>query len=106
LAFFSSLYAIYIVAHTMLYGTNAPGYASLMIMVLMLGSMNIIATGILGEYVGRIYNEVRNRPLYLVRETQGFNPQQEKFESWKEQSTTASINSKDSIGGSARAARS
>jgi glycosyltransferase involved in cell wall biosynthesis len=106
MAFCSSIYAIYIVGHTMLHGTDAPGYASTIIMVLMLGSMNIIATGILGEYVGRIYNEVRNRPLYLVRETQGFNPQQERIESWKEQSTTASINSKEITGGSLHVARS
>jgi polyisoprenyl-phosphate glycosyltransferase len=106
MALFACVYAVWITIHTMLYGTQMPGYASLMVTVLMLGSMNIIATGILGEYVGRIYNEVRNRPLYLVRETKGLDTQKDQTGSWKETSTNASINSKALIGGSARAARS
>jgi glycosyltransferase involved in cell wall biosynthesis len=64
-------YAGWLVLRTTLYGSDVPGYASLMVAVLFLGSINIIATGILGEYVGRIYSEVRNRPLYLVREARG-----------------------------------
>jgi polyisoprenyl-phosphate glycosyltransferase len=106
IAVFASIYAVWIAVHTMLYGTDMPGYSSLMVTVLMLGSMNIIATGILGEYVGRIYNEVRNRPLYLVRETKGLDTQRDQTGSWKETSTNASTNSKVIIGGSARAARS
>jgi len=68
---FTLAYAAWLVIDTLLYGNDVPGYASLMTAVLFLGSMNIVATGVLGEYVGRIYTEVRNRPLYLVRETQG-----------------------------------
>jgi len=64
-------YALWLVGYTMLYGNDVPGYASLMVAVLFLGAVNIFATGILGEYVGRIYTEVRNRPLYLVREMRG-----------------------------------
>ncbi|MFO1123113.1 MAG: glycosyltransferase family 2 protein [Hyphomicrobiales bacterium] len=64
-------YAGWLVLRTTLYGTDVPGYASLMVAVLFLGAVNIVATGILGEYVGRIYSEVRNRPLYLVREARG-----------------------------------
>lgn len=64
-------YAFGLFVYTVLFGNDVPGYASMMVAVLFLGSMNIIATGILGEYVGRIYSEVRNRPLYLVREAIG-----------------------------------
>ena len=75
LGLFSMAYACWLVVHTMIYGNPVPGYASLMVTVLTLGSINIVATGILGEYVGRIYNEVRGRPLYLVRETMGLESQ-------------------------------
>ena len=65
------VYAAKVVASTLLFGNSVPGYASIAVAVTFLGAMNIIATGILGEYVGRIYSEVRNRPLYLVREVAG-----------------------------------
>jgi dolichol-phosphate mannosyltransferase len=44
-----------------------------MIAVLFLGGVQLICVGILGEYIGRIYNEVKNRPLYVVQEYLGFN---------------------------------
>jgi len=97
-------YAFWLVIHTMLYGNAVPGYASLMVAVLFLGSMNIVATGILGEYVGRIYSEVRNRPLYLVREMRGLEAQEDQAKTWNEMSITASTNSRANTGGSARAA--
>jgi glycosyltransferase involved in cell wall biosynthesis len=99
-------YAFWLVIHTMLYGNPVPGYASLMVAVLFLGSLNIVATGILGEYVGRIYSEVRNRPLYLVREMRGLEAHEDKTKSWNETSITASTSSRANTGGSARAARS
>jgi len=80
LGLFSMAYACWLVVHTMIYGNPVPGYASLMVTVLTLGSINIVATGILGEYVGRIYNEVRGRPLYLVRETMGLESQNSEME--------------------------
>lgn len=97
-------YAFWLVIHTMLYGNVVPGYASLMVAVLFLGSMNIVATGILGEYVGRIYSEVRNRPLYLVREMRGLEAQEDQAKTWNEMSITASTRSRANTGGSARAA--
>ena len=45
-----------------------PGFSTITIVILLLGGMNLIAVGIIGEYVGRIYDEVKRRPLYLVRE--------------------------------------
>ena len=97
-------YAFWLVVHTLLYGNAVPGYASLMVAVLFLGSLNIVATGILGEYVGRIYSEVRNRPLYLVREMRGLEAQGDQSTSWNATSITASTRLKANTGGSARAA--
>ena len=99
-------YAFWLVMHTMLYGNAVPGYASLMVAVLFLGSLNIVATGILGEYVGRIYSEVRNRPLYLVREMRGLEVPEDQAKTWNETSITASTSLRANTGGSARAARS
>ena len=106
IAVFAFAYAAWIVVYTMIYGNAVPGYASLMVAVLFLGAINVVATGILGEYVGRIYSEVRNRPLYLVRETRGVSHAIKEHDQWTVPSITASTNSKANIGGSARAATS
>jgi len=50
------------------------GWAAIMIAVLFMGGVQLISVGILGEYVGRIYNEIKNRPLYVVQEYWGFDP--------------------------------
>ncbi len=60
-----------LIIRVFVYGVDVPGYASLMVSVLFLGGINILATGIIGEYIGRIFTEVRHRPLYLVRDTYG-----------------------------------
>jgi hypothetical protein len=53
-------------------GVDVPGYASIMVAVLFMGGLNLMTLGILGEYVGRIYTEAKQRPLYMVRERIGF----------------------------------
>ena len=53
--------------------TWVEGWATLMIAVLFIGGVQLISIGILGEYIGRIYSEVKNRPLYIVKEYVGFN---------------------------------
>jgi glycosyltransferase involved in cell wall biosynthesis len=59
--------AAYLVVRTMLHGAEVPGYASLATAVLLLGGVQLIGIGVLGEYVGRIYSESKQRPVYLVR---------------------------------------
>jgi polyisoprenyl-phosphate glycosyltransferase len=53
-------------------GWYAPGVSALMMVVLLMGGIQLITVGIIGEYVGRIYDEVKGRPLYLVRESRNF----------------------------------
>jgi glycosyltransferase involved in cell wall biosynthesis len=66
------LYALFLIVQVLLYGRDVPGYASLMVVVLLGFAVQMVALGFLGEYVGRLYEEVKQRPLYLVRETIGF----------------------------------
>jgi glycosyltransferase involved in cell wall biosynthesis len=62
--------AIPIVIVLRLVGSYLPGFGSITILILLLGGIQLIAIGIIGEYVGRIYDEVKGRPLYLVRARQ------------------------------------
>ena len=63
----SLVYSAYVLGRTLIFGVDVPGYASTVILILVFGGLNLFALGIIGEYVGRIYAEVRQRPLYIVR---------------------------------------
>jgi glycosyltransferase involved in cell wall biosynthesis len=60
-------YAVFIIARTLIHGVDIPGYASLLVAILFFGSLQLISVGMLGEYMGRIYMETKQRPIYLVR---------------------------------------
>lgn len=66
----SVLYGFWIVTHTLLFGNPVAGYPSLMAVILFMGGVQLMTIGIIGEYVGRIFNETKNRPLYLVEKYQ------------------------------------
>lgn len=70
-AAFALGYAVFIATRTIIFGIETPGYASIMISVLFLGGVQLISLGILGEYVGRILTETKQRPLYVVRDAIG-----------------------------------
>jgi glycosyltransferase involved in cell wall biosynthesis len=61
-----------LILRTLIYGRDFPGYASLMVVTLFMGGIQLMSLGVLGEYIGRIYRETKRRPLYLVSEKAGF----------------------------------
>ena len=71
IAMFALGYAGFLALSTMFFGNPVPGYASIMVSVLFLGGVQLISLGVLGEYVGRILTETKQRPLYVVRDTIG-----------------------------------
>ncbi|MBZ2171912.1 glycosyltransferase [Desulfovibrio sp. DS-1] len=66
------VYAAVIAGRTLLFGAQVPGYASFMVTLLTLGGLVMVSLGIIGEYLGRVYEEVKRRPQYVVRRRVGF----------------------------------
>jgi len=60
------LYAAFIVVHALLTGVDAPGYPSLMVAVMFFGGIQLVSIGLVGEYVGRIFHEIKGRPIYII----------------------------------------
>ena len=71
IAFFALVYAVLVIVRTTLFGIDVPGYPSLMVAVLFFGGLQLISLGVLGEYVGRILVEAKQRPIYVVRDKIG-----------------------------------
>ncbi len=69
--FLAILYMLFIFLKTIFTGVDVPGYASIMTAVLFLGSVQLISIGVLGEYLGRLGQEVKGRPVYVVSEIRG-----------------------------------
>ncbi|WP_227307332.1 glycosyltransferase family 2 protein [Acidisoma cellulosilyticum] len=68
-AFLSMLYGSFLIVRTIFFGNQVSGYPSIMVAVLFLGGIQLMALGVIGEYVGRIYEETKSRPLYLIRQS-------------------------------------
>ena len=62
------IYLIYIIIKTIFYGEPVQGYPTLMVTILFLGGIQLIALGIIGEYLSHIFNETKKRPGYFIRE--------------------------------------
>lgn len=66
-AFCSFVYAVFIFSRTMIFGIDLPGYASMLVLILFFGGLQLIGIGVLGEYLGRTYMESKHRPIYVVK---------------------------------------
>ena len=64
--------ALFFAVRTLLFGTDLPGFPSLIVSIMFFSGIQLISLGLIGEYVGRIFAEVKRRPLYLVGERIGF----------------------------------
>lgn len=62
------IYAIYVLIKTLAFGADTKGFATIVILILLLGGLNLLFLGLIGEYMGRVYNEAKNRPIYIVGE--------------------------------------
>ena len=68
IALFAFIYMIYTFITTLMYGNATPGYPSLVILILFLSGTQLIFLGVMGEYIGKIFMEVKQRPPYLIQE--------------------------------------
>jgi glycosyltransferase involved in cell wall biosynthesis len=65
-ALLSAIFGAQVIVKTLLFGNPVAGYPSLMTVILFLGGIQLMTLGVMGEYLGRIFNETKQRPLYLV----------------------------------------
>ncbi|MBC7953300.1 MAG: glycosyltransferase, partial [Rhodospirillaceae bacterium] len=71
-AAFALLYGFVFIIKTLILGIDVPGYPSLIVAITFFSGVQLISLGVIGEYLGRVFAEVKNRPLYVVREAVGF----------------------------------
>lgn len=67
----SVLYLIFVIIKKLAFGIDVPGYATIVVLVLFLGGLQLFSLGILGEYISKIYVQVKNRPIYILKEHLG-----------------------------------
>ena len=66
ISLFAVLYGLYVVVDTFLYGNQVSGWPTLTVAIMLFSGIQLLSIGILGEYIGKIFNEVKQRPLYLI----------------------------------------
>jgi glycosyltransferase involved in cell wall biosynthesis len=66
------IYAVYFLTYTLIYGADLPGFPSIIVAVMFLGGIQLLSIGIMGEYIARIFTEVKQRPKYLIAKKHGF----------------------------------
>jgi glycosyltransferase involved in cell wall biosynthesis len=71
-AAFALLYGFVFIIKTLVLGVDVPGYPSLIVAIMFFSGVQLISLGVIGEYLGRVFSEVKSRPLYVVRESYGF----------------------------------
>ena len=71
ISLFAFCYAMIFLIKTLIYGTDVPGFPTLVISVMFFAGVQLLSLGIIGEYLGRVYEEVKGRPLFLVAEELG-----------------------------------
>lgn len=65
------IYMCFIMFKTLIWGEVVQGFPTLMVVILFLGGIQLLSLGVIGEYIGRIFNETKNRPTYIAREYNG-----------------------------------
>ncbi len=64
----SVIYLLVVVIQKLAFGINVPGYATIVVLLLLLGGLQLFCLGILGEYLAKVYDQVKNRPIYILKE--------------------------------------
>ena len=62
------IYGIVVILQKLICGIDVPGYATIIVLILLLGSVQLFCIGIIGEYVGRTFEQTKNRPVYVPKE--------------------------------------
>ena len=66
------LYLIAVVLQKLIAGIDVPGYATIIALILLLGGIQLVCIGIIGEYVGRTFEQSKNRPIYISKEIRSY----------------------------------
>lgn len=67
-SFVSVIYLILVVVKRLVFGVDVPGYASIVVLLLFIGGLQLLSLGIVGEYLSKVYDQVKNRPIYILKE--------------------------------------